>query len=87
MKVAPEDPKEEGFMSLSDDAKHNYLENWKSKIDDYCNCTDTVYESINDKPCGELGKYGWSVTDCLIGKGLAYDGYTGAGLSCFTHLF
>jgi len=80
-KVNPKTQQNSGFFSLNEQGKYNYLENWKSKVDDYCNCTDTMYESINDKPCGELGKYGWSITDCLIGKTFAYDGYTAAGLS------
>ena len=67
-----------GFWDLSEQGKYNYIENWKSKIDNYCNCVSTLPKESKIS-CGEFKD--WTITDCLIGKTLAYQSYTNAGLS------
>ena len=58
------------FFQLDEKGRYNYLENFKDKVDNYCNCTDTLYSSVLDKPCGEKNSYEWMMFDCLVGKTL-----------------
>ena len=68
------------FWDLPNKAKYNYLENWKSKVDNYCSCTEAMYTKISDRPCGEQTNYDWAIWDCLVGKSIAYTQYEKNGV-------
>ena len=82
--------KEDPFTKLSEQGIYNYLENWKTKVDEYCNCASNLpgsddnpnpkeKEGLIDVGCGE--QQDWKVFDCFLGKTYAYNVYTAAGLS------
>ena len=73
--VKPKNKESDGFWSLPKKGQYNYLENWKSKVDNYCNCTELVYENVNDRPCGDTTEYDWTAWDCLVGKTILYNQY------------
>jgi len=56
---------------IPENTAKSLLEDFKSKVDDYCNCTSVVYPNYKDNPCGVINKDGWDMFDAVAGGAVA----------------